>query len=84
MYHKRIEKALSDRMTEHHLDLIIQAAERALVNDESKVEVSPCELLALVGEVLQSRRPVCNCGVSQGIRGDHEAECAAAYLHRKG
>ena len=23
----------------------------------------------------------CNCGVSKGIRSDHEAECRGAYLH---
>lgn len=25
--------------------------------------------------------PICNCGVSKGIRSDHEGECAATYLH---
>lgn len=26
--------------------------------------------------------PACNCGVSLGIRADHESQCAAAYLHK--
>lgn len=25
--------------------------------------------------------PECNCGVSMGLRSDHESQCAAAYLH---
>lgn len=27
-------------------------------------------------------RPACDCGVAKGLRSDHEAECAFAYLHR--
>lgn len=27
-------------------------------------------------------RPSCNCGVSSGIRGDHESQCRATYLRR--
>lgn len=30
-----------------------------------------------------SGRPPCNCGVSLGIRNDHEAECRATYIQRK-
>jgi predicted kinase len=28
-------------------------------------------------------RPCCNCGVSMGLRSDHESQCAAAYAHRR-
>ena len=27
-------------------------------------------------------RPKCNCGVSKGLRSDHESQCVAAYLRR--
>jgi len=27
-------------------------------------------------------RKICNCGVAMGIRGDHEGQCAAAYIQR--
>lgn len=28
-------------------------------------------------------RPPCNCGVSMGIRSDHESQCAGAYIQRR-
>lgn len=37
------------------------------------------------GETFVGRRPPrqeCNCGVSMGLRGDHEGQCRAAYLQR--
>jgi len=34
------------------------------------------------GEPLVGQPRTCNCGVSKGLRSDHESQCVAAYLHR--
>jgi hypothetical protein len=34
------------------------------------------------GEPFAGRSRTCNCGVSKGLRSDHESQCIAAYHHR--
>lgn len=52
---KQLENAIAARLDSRHLVLLEERAERAMVNSESTISLSPSEVLSLVGEIMGIR-----------------------------
>ena len=48
-----------------------------------RVSAAPMDTCVCEIPMPTNHRPCCDCGVSMGLRSDHEAECAMAYPRRK-